>query len=273
MLRLQMPAAAWAKMSKTTGAATAVDFSGKVVMITGGSSGIGACCVQRFAQAGGSVVVLDRHTPAGVTGQTDSATSKSLFVQGDVTAAADVRRAIDTAVHKFGRVDIGVNCAGIMGPRLPLIEQSDDALEELVAINVRGVFLATKYQLRAMLDCGGGSVVNVASVFSFRPLETFGLYSATKHAVAGLTKAAAVEVASCGIRVNAVAPGPIRTPFIGQLSEAEEKWAIASVPMKRLGQPEDVADVIVWLTSDAARFITGAIIPVDGGINAKMFAG
>jgi NAD(P)-dependent dehydrogenase (short-subunit alcohol dehydrogenase family) len=178
-------------------------------------------------------------------------------------------------VQKFGRLDVGINCAGISGTNTPFLDEPDDAMDRLLAINVRGVFLSMKYELLAIKAGGrGGAIVNAASIFSFRSWETFGLYSATKHAVAGLTKAVAVEMATAGIRVNAIAPGPIKTPFLGEhLDKEGEAWVSSTVPMNRVGQPDDVAGVVTWLCSDDARYVTGAILPVDGGINAKMYLG
>ena len=251
-----------------------MNFDGKVVMITGGGGGIGGQSVSRFLDAGASVVVLDRNAPISEAVLAHMSSDRLLVRQGDVSAAEDVKACVDAAVRRFGGLDFGVNCAGIPGTNTPLLSEPDDAMDRLLAINVRGTFLSMKYELLAMKAGGrGGAIVNAASVFSFRSFETFGLYSASKHAVAGLTKGAAVEMATLGIRVNAIAPGPIKTPFMGDLPKEGEDWAVESVPMKRLGQPDDVAGLVTWLCSDDARFVTGAIIPVDGGINAKMYTG
>jgi len=249
-----------------------MNFSGKVVMVTGGMSGIGAACVNLFVSHGASVISLDMAPSVDPRPPQDP--HRLALLQGNVACAHDVAWAVEVAVERFGHLDIGVNCAGILGARLPLIDQDDDALDELFSVNVRGIYLSAKYQLRAMLARGTrGAIINVASVFGLRALETFGLYSATKHAVIGLTKAAAVEVGPRGIRVNAVAPGPVRTPFIGVLAEEAEKVSASRIPLKRIGEPSDVAAAIAWLASDEACFITGAIFAVDGGITARMSTG
>jgi NAD(P)-dependent dehydrogenase (short-subunit alcohol dehydrogenase family) len=250
------------------------EFEGKVVMVTGGGGGIGGQCVSRFLDAGAFVILFDRHPPVSEA-VLERLDSDRLTVQhGDVSIAEDVKACVNAAVQRFGRLDYGINCAGISGTKTRFIDEPDDAMDKLLAVNVRGTFLSMKYQLRAMrAGERGGAIVNAASVFSFRTFETFGLYSASKHAVAGLTKGAAVEMATSGIRVNAIAPGPIHTPFMGELPAEGIVWAEHSVPMKRLGHPDDVAGVVTWLCSDDARFITGAILSVDGGINAKMYAG
>jgi NAD(P)-dependent dehydrogenase (short-subunit alcohol dehydrogenase family) len=249
-------------------------FDGKVVMVTGGGGGIGGQCVSRFLDAGAYVVLLDRNPPVSETVLAKMSSDRLLTLQGDVSVAEDVKACVETAVQRFGGLDYGINCAGISGTNTPLLEEPDDAMDRLLAINVRGTFLSMKYQLLAIKATGrGGAIVNAASVFAFRSFETFGLYSASKHAVAGLTKGAAVEMATSGIRVNAIAPGPIYTPFMGDLPEEGMAWAIQSVPMNRLGEPDDVAGVVTWLCSEDARFVTGAILSVDGGINAKMYSG
>jgi len=250
-----------------------MDFSNHTVMVTGGGSGIGLACVRNFLSAGASIVVLDR-TAGTIDGPLSSRGDRLVHVTGDVSDAKDVKKAVDLAVEHFGSIDIGINSAGITGTRIPLVDQVDDALDAIFSVNVRGIFLSMKYQLRAMLAADtGGAIINVASVFALRTWETYGLYSATKEAVVGLTKAAALEVAAKRIRVNAVAPGPIRTPFIGELSEEKERRAIATVPAGRLGTPEDVASAITWLASDGAAFVNGEVLTIDGGINAKMYSG
>jgi len=243
-------------------------FAGKIAMVTGGASGIGESCVSLLLAQGASVIVFDRSEPAAEDRQTAIDPSRYQFIPGDVKSAVEIIAAVQRIVSKFGRLDIGINCAGINGPHRPLVEQDDDAMDEVLAVNVRGIFLSMKYQLRVMVQQGFGAIVNTASVFSSRTMEGFGIYSASKHAVAGLTKSAAVEMARLGIRVNAVAPGPIKTPFLGNLSEEQEREAAGTVPMLRFGLPIEAARAILWLVSDEASYLTGTIMSVDGGMGA-----
>jgi len=244
-------------------------FAEKIVMVTGGASGIGKSCVSLLLSQGASVTVFDRAVPPVEEGMTALDRSRCRFISGDVASGTDVAAAVERIVKSSGRLDIGINCAGISSPPLRIVDQADDAMDEVLAINVRGIFLSMKYQLRAMAQQGFGAIVNAASVFSTRTMEGFGLYVASKHAVAGLTKSAAVEMARFGIRVNAVAPGATKTPFIGNLSAKQEQEAADTIPMLRLGVPVEVARAILWLASDEASYLTGSIMSVDGGVCAN----
>lgn len=249
-----------------------MEFRDRTVFVTGGGSGIGLACVHAFLAEGARVALADRDIDGDDPLLADAG-DRLLRLQVDVGVATEIAAAVKRTVTQFGPLDIAVNSAGITGTRLPIVEQADDALDDILAVNVRGIFLAMKYQLAAMLDHGAGSLINIASVFATRTWEGYGLYSASKQAVIGLTRAAALENADKGVRVNAIAPGPIRTPFIGEMTAEREQRAIGTVPMRRLGTPQDVADAVLWLASDRAAFVTGATIGVDGGIDAKLFAG
>ena len=245
-------------------------FENQNVLVTGGNSGIGRSCAEMLLAQGANVVVLDRDSGGAQAGE--GAESRLISLKGDVKLGKDIAAAVDRVVTSFGRLDIGINCAGITGPLANIVDQADEAMNDVLAINVCGVFLSMKYELRAMLRQGAGAIVNAASVFSNRTMDAYALYIASKHAVAGLTKAAAMEVASTGIRVNAVAPGPIKTPFIGELTPAQEKAASSTVPMLRLGKPAEVAQAILWLASSQASYLTGTILSVDGGMGANVIS-
>jgi NAD(P)-dependent dehydrogenase (short-subunit alcohol dehydrogenase family) len=248
-----------------------MEFSTKTVLITGASSGIGLCCARRLSQLGASLILVDRTPPASTggheeawTGQTD----KTVRVWGDVSVPGVMRRAVEEGREHFGRLDAAINCAGVKGVLGSLIEQADDALDQLYAVNVRGIFLSMKYELHVMAEQRCGSIVNVSSIYGLRSAQGFALYSATKHAVAGMTKGAALEVAGLGIRINAVAPGPVNTPFLDRkLSEAERLSPVT--PLCRFAEPEEIANAILWLCSEEASYVTGAIMSVDGGMSAQ----
>lgn len=181
-----------------------------------------------------------------------------------------MRAAVNGAFGHFGRLDIAINCAGITGSLLPLVEQSDEALDRLFAVNVRGIFLAMKMEMEAFKKTGGGAIVNLASVYARGAHENFGLYGSTKHAVVGLTQSAAVEYSKYNVRVNAVAPGPILTPFIGEITPAIEEAVVRGIPQRRIGGPEEVARAVLWLASDEASYVTRATLAVDGGQSARL---
>jgi NAD(P)-dependent dehydrogenase (short-subunit alcohol dehydrogenase family) len=240
---------------------TSMNFTGKTVLVTGASSGIGHSCAKRLLADQAFVILVDR------TQGPLSAEKSTLTVCGDVGAPGVMREAVERGCDRFGRLDAAINCAGIKGMLVPLIEQQDDALDDLYAVNVRGVFLAMKYELRRMMAQRAGAIVNVSSIFGLRAARSFALYSATKHAVAGLTKGAALEGAPSGVRVNAVAPGPVNTPFIGRILTESERHSPVT-PLSRFAEPDEIANAILWLCSDAASFVTGEILSVDGGLNA-----
>ena len=243
-------------------------FSGKTAFITGASSGMGLSCALLLLARGANVVSFDLKEPPP---QEDRAAHRRhLTIKGDVSRADDVRHSIQQTVETFGRLDIAINCAGITGALLPMLEQADDALENVYAVNMRGIFLAMKYEAEELRKAGGGAIVNFASVYSKGSHERFCLYGSTKHAVVGLTEGAAVELAKYNIRVNAVAPGPILTPFIGVVTPEIEEAVVRGIPQQRIGRPEEVARAVLWLASDEASYVTGATLTVDGGQAARL---
>lgn len=246
-------------------------FARKIAFVTGASSGIGLSCVRQLLDKGALVAAFDRNAvdPAQSSGQ-DAPAERLLRFRGDVSKAADIRSAIEQTTQHFGGLDLGFNCAGITGPLAPLEAQDDDAFDSTFAVNMRGIFLATKYEASAMMGREHAAIVNIASIFGYRSMDGFGLYGATKFGVMGLTQSAGIEFAAKGIRVNAVAPGPVKTPFVGDLSEEEEQAASAGIPMGRFAQPDEIARAMLWLASPEASYITGSVLSVDGGYGAQL---
>jgi len=248
--------------------------------VTGAASGIGRATALAFARGGAKVVVADRDEVAGAqtAGLIEDAGGEALFTPVDVAQAASVAAMVDAAVRRFGRVDCAFNSAGVMSGGARFAEFDEDAFDRLMAINVRGVFLSMKYELRQMLAQGGGVIVNIGSVASFSGMAPirFGAvaspaYIATKHAVAGLTRAAAVDYAKDNIRVNAVCPGAVRTAMHGETTRGatERAQAIAGMhPIARVAEPEEIADSVLWLCSERSTFVTGHLLAVDGGYGA-----
>jgi NAD(P)-dependent dehydrogenase (short-subunit alcohol dehydrogenase family) len=247
-------------------------FADSVVVITGAGTGIGRATALAFGRQGARVVIGNRDRQRGqeTAAQVQAAGGTVLYLPTDVTQAADVRRLIGTAVETFGRLDVLFNNAGTFGPIGPLAEQDEDALDQVLQTNVKGVFLGMKYALAQMLAQGHGVIVNNASTTGARN-STHGvaLYAAAKSAVISLTKSAALEYATRGIRVNAVAPGRIATEMLTLAGGGQPERFAAILPMQRLGTPEEVAEAVLWLASDAASFVTGHILAVDGGYLAS----
>jgi NAD(P)-dependent dehydrogenase (short-subunit alcohol dehydrogenase family) len=247
-------------------------LEGKVALITGGGSGIGRATAKAMAQAGARVVIGNRNLEQGasVVAEIGAAGGEALFQPTDVRDSNAVRALVERACADFGRLDLAFNNAGT-GTFGLLHETADAEAQDLLAVNVLGVYYAMKHELTRMLgnpcDAAGegrGVIVNCSSIFGLRGFKSMALYSATKHAVSGLTRAAALDYARSGIRINAVAPGPIATPALGPQPDVFASY----VPMARLGRPEEVASSVVWLCSDAASYMTGHVLPVDGGVGA-----
>jgi NAD(P)-dependent dehydrogenase (short-subunit alcohol dehydrogenase family) len=248
----------------------------KVAVVTGGTSGIGKAAALALAKAGAKVVVAGRRENEGqaVVHAIEKAGGKALFIKTDVSREADVKALVDNAVATFGRLDIAFNNAGIEGQMgLTTEAQTPEHYQSVFDINVKGVLLSMKHEVTAMLRNGGGSIVNTSSIAGRIGLPGGGVYAASKHAVDGLSKSAALEFAKNGIRVNTVSPGTIQTDMIGRmLGEGEseaKKWWEDRHPVGRFGTPEEVAAAVVWLSSPAASFVTGTDIAVDGGYLAQ----
>jgi NAD(P)-dependent dehydrogenase (short-subunit alcohol dehydrogenase family) len=244
-------------------------MSTPTVLITGALTGIGRAAALAFARNGYRVAVSGRHEDAGekLAGEVRALGAEAAFFSADVRREDDVRNLVDQTVARFGCLDAAVNNAGTEGKPGPVTEQTAETYAAIFDTNVRGLLLSMKHELRVMQAQRRGSIINISSLFGHRGAAGASIYVASKHAVEGLTKSAAIEGASYGIRVNAVAPGPIETGMLERFAGNEEgKTALAeSLPMKRLGEPDEVANAILFLASDQASFITGDSLLVDGG--------
>jgi NAD(P)-dependent dehydrogenase (short-subunit alcohol dehydrogenase family) len=238
-----------------------------VVLITGGLSGIGRAAAMAFANKGAKVVVAGRHDDAGkaLVKELRSLGSEAEFIN------ADVRKDDDVTVERFGRLDVAVNNAGTEGQVGPITDQTAESFAATFETNVLGVVLSMKHEVRAMQAQGSGSIINISSTYGHEGAAGASIYVGAKHAVEGITKSVALEIAKSGIRVNAVAPGPTDTGMLTRFTgTTENKAALAAeVPLGRLGLPKEIADGIVFIASDEARFITGHILNVDGGHTAN----
>jgi NAD(P)-dependent dehydrogenase (short-subunit alcohol dehydrogenase family) len=248
-------------------------MSTQVVLITGALTGIGRATAIAFARDGVRVMVSGRNADAGeaLAGELRLLGTEAEFVRADVRDDEDVHGLIDQTIARFGRLDVAVNSAGTEGKPGPLTEQTAETYASTFDTNVLGVVLSMKHELRVMQGQGHGSIVNVSSTMGHKGAAGASLYTASKHAVEGLTKAAALEVAGFNVRVNAVAPGPVETGMLNRFTGTAERKAglVAGVPMKRAGTPEEIAQTIVFLGSDKAGFITGHILSADGGKSAS----
>jgi NAD(P)-dependent dehydrogenase (short-subunit alcohol dehydrogenase family) len=244
-----------------------------VVLVTGALTGIGRATAQAFAREGARIVVSGRRDDEGrkLADELQKLGAEAEFLRSDVRHEEEVRNLIDKTVSRFGRLDVAVNCAGTEGTPGPVTEQSAETYAATFDTNVLGTLLSMKHEMRVMLGQGSGSIVNISSTYGRRGAAGASLYSASKHAVEGLTKSAALEGAPSGVRVNMVAPGPIDTGMLKRFTGTDERKAglTATVPLKRVGTPEEIAQTIVFLASDKASFITGASYPVDGGKSAQ----
>jgi NAD(P)-dependent dehydrogenase (short-subunit alcohol dehydrogenase family) len=248
-------------------------LKGKVALVTGAASGIGKAIAECFVREGAAVVLTDLDTKRGNAAREAirGGGGDAVFVRADVTHPADSEAAVQTAIEKFGRLDCACNNAGVGGEQNATADMSIDGWNRVIAINLSGVFYGMKYQIPAMMKSGGGSIVNVASILGQVGFAKASAYVAAKHGVVGLSKNAALEYATKNVRVNSVGPAFIHTPLIKSLEENRRVYdsLVAMHPMGRLGQPDEVAELVVWLSSSKASFVTGAYYAVDGGYLAK----
>jgi NAD(P)-dependent dehydrogenase (short-subunit alcohol dehydrogenase family) len=250
-----------------------MQFKGKTALVTGAASGIGKSTAELYANEGANVVLSDIDEKKGnaAAEAINRNGGKAIFVKADVSSHSDCRSLVEQTVKQFGRLDFACNNAGVGGESNPVAEYSIEGWNKVIAINLSSVFYCMKYEIKAMLETGGGSIVNMASILGNVSFENSAAYVSAKHGVLGLTKNAAVEYAKKNIRVNTVGPGFIHTPLIASLEQNKEAYdfLVSLHPIGRLGKPEEVAELVIWLSSDKASFVTGAYYPVDGGYLAK----
>lgn len=255
-----------------------IHLNKQVAVVTGGGSGIGQATCLAFARAGAKVVVVDVNANAGeaVVATIRERGGTAQFIRADVREVEDVRGYVQGAVAAFGRIDAFFNNAGIEGTVSPLVDYPEELFDKVLAVNVRGVFLGLKYVLPVMIAQQFGSIINAASAAALYGPAGLGPYSASKHAILGLTRVAAGEVGKLGVRVNAVCPGPIHTPLWKSIEQAANRENPAAIkdrflgrnPSGRFGEPEEVAGVVLFLASDEASYVNGAAWTIDGGRTA-----
>jgi len=249
--------------------------AGKVAVVTGGGSGIGRSTALAFSREGAKVVVADVTVEGGeeTVSLVKKAGGEAIFVKTDVSKSAEVEALVNKTVATYGRLDCAHNNAGIGGRMVPIVEDTEENWDRVIAINLTGVWYCLKYEIPQMLKQGGGAIVNTASDAGLVGVRRTATYCASKHGVVGLTKTAALEYAKQNIRVNTVCPGPIDTPLLrGGTDRPLPRFAekmMSAQPGGRLGQPEEIAEAVVWLCSDAASFVTGHAMSVDGGYMAQ----
>lgn len=253
-------------------------FSGKTALVTGSGAGIGRATALKFAAEGANVVVSDIHVPGGeeTVAMIHKAGGIAMFQHADVANEGDVAALVAGAVDQYGRLDCAVNNAGIEGTIAPFADQPESNFDAIMRINTKGTFLCLQAEIRHMLQAGGGTIVNLASIAGLIGFPGLSPYVASKHAVIGMTKNVALEYGKSGIRANAVCPGGIDTRMLDSLADQATAGAQNSKqmmdplhPLGRIGTPQEVANLIVWLSSPEASFMLGAIIPVDGGYVAQ----
>jgi NAD(P)-dependent dehydrogenase (short-subunit alcohol dehydrogenase family) len=242
------------------------------VLVTGALSGIGRATALAFGREGARVFVSGRGADKGkaLVSELRALGAEAEFAPADVRRDDDMRRLVDAAVARFGGIDVAVNCAGTEGSPGQVTNQTAESYAATFDTNVLGTLLSMKHELRAMVAQGHGCIVNISSTYGHRGAGGASVYSASKHAIEGLTKSAALEVAGSGVRINAVAPGPIQTGMLDRFTgnDANKAGLVSTVPLKRTGTPEEIAQAILFLTSDAAAFMTATVLDVDGGMSA-----
>lgn len=248
-----------------------MELKGKVALITGAASGIGESAAELFAKNGAKLFLTDISEDKGqkLVEKINSSGGEAVFFKADVSQPNASEESVAEAVKKFGKIDIAVNNAGIGGEQAPTGEYGIEAWDKVIAINLSGVFYGMRYQIPEMLKHGNGSIINVASILGNVGFANSAAYVAAKHGVVGLTKSAALEYSAKGIRINSVGPAFIKTPLLKDLDKELLEQLVNVHPIKRLGEPEEVAEILLWLASARSSFATGAYYPIDGGYLAQ----
>jgi|SRR5215218_617130 len=250
------------------------DFTGQVALVTGSSSGMGLTTAQAFAEAGAAVALVahDHDAVEAAAADLEAAGHRVLGITCDVSDEDQVAAMVDRTVATFGRLDMAFNNAGIQAPPTDAADEPADLFDRVNAVNLRGVWACMKHELRAMRPEGAGAIVNCSSLGGLVGLPGRAAYHASKHGVIGLTRSAALEYASRGIRINAICPGTFDTPMVAAMlanGELDQAAALAAQPIGRLGRPDEIASTVLWLCSPGASFIVGVALPVDGGYTAQ----
>jgi NAD(P)-dependent dehydrogenase (short-subunit alcohol dehydrogenase family) len=254
-------------------------FAGKVALVTGGSSGLGEATALKFAAEGAKVVIAARRVEQSeeVVARIAAAGGEAHFVQADISRGADVQRLVAATLARFGRLDCAVNNAGVSGPRFtPIADVSEEQVDQVMNVNLKGVWLCMQHEIPAMLGGGGGAIVNIASIDGIKPADMgHASYAASKHGVVGLTTSAACDYGQMGMRINAVAPGFTHSEMVDmnrpRAAEGYNKLIARHSGMKRLGNAEEAANAIVWLCSGEASYVNGAVLTVDGGGATRLY--
>jgi NAD(P)-dependent dehydrogenase (short-subunit alcohol dehydrogenase family) len=242
-------------------------FENKVAIITGGASGIGQSAALAFAEQGAKVVIADVQDGGETLSQISKAGGEGIFIKCDVSKDGDVKAMVEKTIQTYGRLDFGINNAGIEGVQIAMQDLAESDWDRTIAINLKGIWLCMKYEIPYILRQKNGAIVNTASIAGVVGFANMAAYVASKHGVAGLTKVAALELAETGVRVNAICPGVIHTPMVdrGLANPEMEKAYTAMIPMGRMGRPEEMAETILYLCSDSSSYVTGQVLIADGG--------
>ncbi|MDX6766487.1 MAG: glucose 1-dehydrogenase [Candidatus Methylacidiphilales bacterium] len=249
-------------------------LDGKVVVVTGGSSGIGKACALALSRQGATVTVVADLNLEGLQQTVAEMSGQGFYAQLDISQPVQVKDFFRSVVEKYGRIDCAINNAGIEGQLAPTAACSEENWDRVLSVNLKGTWLCMREQINQMLKQGAGSIVNISSVLGLVALPGYPAYAASKHGIVGLTKAAALEYAQAGIRVNALCPGAVQTPLMDRMIRDNpglitEELFVQQEPIGRVARPEEIAAAAVWLCSDAASFVTGVALPVDGGVVAR----